>query len=62
VNQAYVAFNGGTYEEARLGDWRAIIHPDDYARIVRDPWRARRRDSRFRWRRAICAMTASTAG
>jgi PAS domain S-box-containing protein len=34
VNQAYVAFNGGTYEEARLGDWRAIIHPDDYPHIV----------------------------
>lgn len=34
VNQAYVAYNGGTYEEARLADWRAVIHPDDHARIL----------------------------
>ncbi|MDP3801444.1 PAS domain S-box protein [Brevundimonas sp.] len=34
VNQAYVAFNGGTYEEARLADWRAVIHPDDHERII----------------------------
>ncbi|KQW82336.1 PAS fold family protein [Brevundimonas sp. Root1279] len=36
VNQAYVAFNGGTYEEARLADWRAIIHADDHERIIRE--------------------------
>lgn len=34
VNQAYVAYNGGTYEEARLADWRAVIHPDDQERIL----------------------------
>ena len=34
VNQAYVAYNGGTYEEARLADWRAVIHPDDHERIL----------------------------
>jgi PAS domain S-box-containing protein len=34
VNQAYVAFAGGTYEEARLADWRAVIHPDDQERIL----------------------------
>ena len=34
VNQAYVAFNGGAYEEARLADWRAVIHPDDHERII----------------------------
>ncbi len=34
VNQAYVAYNGGTYEEARLADWRAVIHPDDQERII----------------------------
>ena len=34
VNQAYVAYNGGTYEEARLADWRAITHPDDHERVL----------------------------
>lgn len=36
VNQAYVAYYGGTYEEARLADWRAVIHPDDHERIISD--------------------------
>jgi PAS domain S-box-containing protein len=36
VNQAYVAYNGGTYEEARLADWRAVIHPDDHARVIEE--------------------------
>ncbi|HWW11817.1 MAG TPA: PAS domain S-box protein, partial [Brevundimonas sp.] len=36
VNQAYVAYNGGTYEEARLADWRAVIHVDDHDRILRE--------------------------
>ncbi|MGV8928683.1 MAG: PAS domain S-box protein [Brevundimonas sp.] len=36
VNQAYVAYNGGTYEEARLADWRTIIHPDDHERVVEE--------------------------
>ncbi|MDP2115768.1 MAG: PAS domain S-box protein, partial [Brevundimonas sp.] len=36
VNQAYVAYNGGTYEQARLADWRAVIHPDDHARVIED--------------------------
>ncbi|MBU4039378.1 MAG: PAS domain S-box protein [Alphaproteobacteria bacterium] len=34
VNEAYVAYNGGTYEEARLADWRAVIHPDDHERVL----------------------------
>lgn len=34
VNQAYVAYSGGSYEEARLLDWRAIIHPDDQERVL----------------------------
>jgi PAS domain S-box-containing protein len=34
VNQTYVDYNGGTYEEARLADWRAVIHPDDQDRIL----------------------------
>jgi PAS domain S-box-containing protein len=62
VNQAYVAFYGGTYEEARLGDWRAAIHPDDQERILqeslageatRQPFslegRYRRHDGEYRW-------------
>jgi len=36
VNQAYVAYNGGSYEEARLLDWRAIIHPDDQERVLEE--------------------------
>jgi PAS domain S-box-containing protein len=36
VNQAYVAFNGGTYEDARLADWRAVVHPDDHERIIEE--------------------------
>ena len=34
VNQAYVAFYGGTYEDARDADWRAVLHPDDHERIL----------------------------
>ncbi len=34
VNQTYVDYTGGTYDEARLADWRAVIHPDDHARII----------------------------
>ncbi|WP_428151838.1 PAS domain S-box protein [Brevundimonas sp.] len=34
VNQAYVEYYGGTYEETRLADWRTVVHPDDQARIV----------------------------
>jgi len=62
VNQAYVAFNGGTYEEARLADWRAALHPDDHRRIAAEsiageatgrPFsleaRYRRHDGEWRW-------------
>jgi PAS domain S-box-containing protein len=62
VNQAYVAFNGGTYEEARTADWRAVLHPDDQARILaeslageatREPFslegRYLRADGEYRW-------------
>ena len=34
VNDEYVAFVGGTREEARTVDWRLRIHPDDHDRIV----------------------------
>ncbi|MBU1538313.1 MAG: PAS domain S-box protein [Alphaproteobacteria bacterium] len=36
VNQAYVTYNGGSYEEARLADWRAVIHPDDHERVIQE--------------------------
>ena len=36
VNKAYVAYNGGTYEHARLADWRAVIHPDDQVRVLQE--------------------------
>ena len=62
VNQAYVAYSGGSYEEARLLDWRAIIHPDDQDRVLKEslageaaghPFsmeaRYRRHDGEYRW-------------
>jgi len=62
VNQAYVAYNGGTYEEARLADWRTVIHPDDHERVLqeslageasRQPFsmeaRYLRHDGEYRW-------------
>lgn len=36
VNQAYVAYNGGSYEDARLADWRAVIHVGDHERIIQE--------------------------
>ncbi len=62
VNQAYVAFSGGTYEGARLLEWREMLHPDDQERIVAEslageatgqPFsleaRYRRHDGVYRW-------------
>ena len=62
VNQAYVAFSGGTYEQARAGDWHTIVHPEDHQRIVDEsqtgqaagaPFsmeaRYRRHDGEYRW-------------
>ncbi|WP_426026814.1 PAS domain S-box protein [Brevundimonas sp. TWP2-3-4b2] len=36
VNQAYVTFSGGTYDEALGADWRTVIHPDDQQRILQE--------------------------
>jgi PAS domain S-box-containing protein len=36
VNRAYVEFLGVSYEEAVDFDWRAIIHPDDLPRIMKE--------------------------
>lgn len=65
VNQAYVAYHGGSYEDARLGDWRDMVHPDDQADILdqsirgeatRQPFemegRYRRADGVYRWLRS----------
>jgi len=62
VNQAYVAYSGGTYEEARLLDWRNILHPEDQERVLAESMageasgqpfsmeaRYRRHDGEYRW-------------
>jgi len=62
VNQAYVDFYGQDYETVRTLDWRAVLHPDDHARILaesaageatREPFsmqaRYRRHDGEWRW-------------
>lgn len=62
VNQAYVAYTGGSYEDARLADWREVIHVDDHERILqeslageatRQPFsmeaRYLRHDGEYRW-------------
>ncbi len=65
VNQAYLDFFGGSYEEALAFDWRKALHPDDLPRILREEPRVhaalksvpvearfRRRDGQWRWLRA----------
>ncbi|GAW40437.1 Blue-light-activated protein [Brevundimonas sp. SH203] len=62
VNQTYVDFYGAGYEAARDLDWRAVIHPDDQARVLAEsiageashaPFsleaRYRRHDGQWRW-------------
>ncbi|WP_245158181.1 MULTISPECIES: PAS domain S-box protein [unclassified Brevundimonas] len=66
VNQAYVAFDGGTYDHALNRDWREILHPDDQARILEEslageasqtPFsmegRYLRHDGQYRWLRSF---------
>jgi PAS domain S-box-containing protein len=36
ANRAYVDFVGLPYEQALAFDWRAILHPDDAARVVKE--------------------------
>ena len=65
VNQAYMDFLGGSYEECLVFDWREALHPDDLARILqeqiagegsRKPFaleaRYRRADGQWRWLRS----------
>ena len=62
VNQAYVAYYGGGYDNALTADWQDILHPDDYDRIAQEslageatrrPFsmeaRYRRADGKYRW-------------
>ena len=66
VNDAYVAFSGLDREEARLLDWRTIIHPGDHDRIVEESIageaslerftleaRYKRHDGEWRWLRSV---------
>ena len=65
VNQAYLDFFGGSYDEALAFDWREAMHPDDRPRILREEPRIepslktvvvearfRRSDGQWRWMRA----------
>jgi PAS domain S-box-containing protein len=66
VNDAYVAFVGGTRDEVRRLDWRTRIHPDDVDRIVAESLageaagklfalegRYLRHDGEWRWLRSV---------
>jgi PAS domain S-box-containing protein len=66
VNDHYVAFTGRTRDEARVLDWRSVIHPDDVDRIVAEsiageaslrPFtlegRYRRADGEYRWLHSV---------
>ncbi|WP_296166870.1 PAS domain S-box protein [uncultured Brevundimonas sp.] len=75
VNQAYVAYHGGSYEDARTGDWRDMIHPEDQEMILQQslageatgrPFameaRYRRADGAYRWLRSFSRPRLSTSG
>jgi PAS domain S-box-containing protein len=66
VNLAYAEFVGLPQEEARLFDWRQVIHPDDAERLIAEslageatlqPFtleaRYRRGDGEYRWLRSV---------
>ena len=75
VNQAYVDYNGGTYEQARTADWRAAIHPDDQERVLKEsiageatlkPFsleaRYLRRDGEYRWLKSFSRPRLGAGG
>jgi PAS domain S-box-containing protein len=75
VNQAYVAYHGGNYEDARTGDWRDMIHPEDQAMILEQsiageatgrPFameaRYRRADGVYRWLRSFSRPRLNASG
>jgi PAS domain S-box-containing protein len=66
VNIAYAEFLGVPYDEALHFDWRSIIHPDDFDRLVAESLageatlkrfaleaRYRRADGEWRWLRSV---------
>jgi PAS domain S-box-containing protein len=75
VNQAYIDFFAGSYEEALAFDWRKGMHPDDLPRILREEPRVdasvktitiearfRRGDGQWRWLRAESQPRLSHTG
>ncbi len=75
VNQAYVTYHGGSYEEARLLDWRAIVHPDDQERVMQEsvageasghPFsmeaRYRRHDGEYHWLKSFSRPRFGSGG
>ncbi len=75
VNQAYLDYFGGGYEETLEFDWRNALHPDDLPRILQeapsvDPStklvtveaRFRRGDGEWRWLRAESQPRWTVAG
>ncbi|MBX3565310.1 MAG: PAS domain S-box protein [Sphingomonas sp.] len=75
VNRAYVEFFGGSYEDALTFDWRAIIHPDDIARLLQASvdgeaslktfsleGRFRRADGAWRWLQSTSQPRWNAAG
>ncbi len=75
VNQAYLDYFGGGYEDALAFDWRRALHPDDLPRILQeapsvDPStklvtveaRFRRSDGEWRWLRAESQPRWTIAG
>jgi PAS domain S-box-containing protein len=75
VNQAYLDYFGGTYEEALALDWREALQPDDLPRILSTPptvgakttsaeveARFRRSDGSWRWLAAKSQPRWSIAG
>ncbi len=66
ANRAYVAFLGATYKAALDFDWRAVLHPDDLPRILKEQVageasrqlftleaRFLRHDGEYRWVRSV---------
>ena len=75
VNSAYVAFLGGSLEDAMTADWRTRLHPDDLNRILREqvagessrkPFsleaRYRRADGEWRWLKSFSQPRISSSG
>jgi len=75
VNRAYIEFLNVSYDEGLNFDWRAILHPDDHARIVAEsiageatlkPFTLeacyRRHDGEWRWLRSVSQPLFDGAG